>query len=1137
MMTLTEIQANIEQAKIYKHHSLHLFGDGTYEFPYGLTELTHLENLYLHGFNLREFPQTITNLKKLKTLLFIDCQLSHLPEYIVKLTNLAIIDCSNNSISELPKDFHKLNNLRGIDFSHNNLSKIPLEFSNLKKLRSLKLTGNRIREFPIALEKLFLLESIGIDIDLLDEFANSIHKNTIKALDLSEQSLMDDIPESIGRLKSLIHVNLESNALQTIPQSLFQVTNLQHLYLGYNLIKEIPNRISDFKNLRKLVLAANEIKMLPISFGKLTNLNSLNLSANDIISLPKSITKLVKLQHLDLTNNKIEKLPIDIGNLNKLTSLLLDGSNPIKKLPPSLCKAKHLSEIGLPSTLIDPPKSVQDQGLESIIAYLEELDKAKFNRYESKLILLGDGGEGKTCVSRALRNLDFQSQNSTRGVEVEPWKFVHPDYPKSKEHKITLNIWDFEGQEIHHQTHQFFLTEESIYILVFKCREIFRMDRAEYWLDTIRARAPKSKVFLVITQCEERVPVIPLDELKQNYGDLFQDKNWFFFVGCSDSTGIKNLRKNIQKAASILPLMGVDWPASFSNIESDIEKIAAEKKENETHIKRTQLNKIFSSRGLKKHSYNSLSNLLSKLGIITHFPFRAELKDFVVIKPQWLTKAISLALEHPSLQFNNGEISHKDLSDIWSENYPGMFTFFHNCMKEFELCYDLESGSKSLIPLRFKHLKPSIPWSIKGYKERRVKYTLNIRPPMGLMSRFIVKTNHMIVKTTEYKNGVFWHTGVFLETGTDNFKSQALCEFNPEDKTLSITVRAAYPQNFLEQLHYVVMAVLEFYEGIQPQRFYGCIYIIDDKELPCAGEFSEEKILYAMTKSNVLNCENSWHDIDPKTLLYGFPSAGESISKKEIRDIVHEEIERGSIWAKKEFNELLFQIEQLDNKNSKMNAALKQKIDLSLRTHINHIGKLLDNRVTNSAPAIISIVPLKRHNWNLNSLYKRKFSLVPYCEHEGGIHPIINAVEPFYLPKDWITRIGPNIGYIMNLLVAGLTLGYAALPLTVDPKVLSKIKDQANFMKELASILNTQVHFTSSLSPVSKHGKSVLTKGVAGYNFIQNNTIYAKHALSSFLETIAPANFHHKEWGDLRRIQMNDNSFRWLCSEHAKNYQ
>ena len=51
-------------------------------------------------------------------------------------------------------------------------------------------------------------------------------------------------------------------------------------------------------------------------------------------------------------------------------------------------------------------------------------------------------------------------EKSTQGIDVIHWDFPLPDG-----HNFRLNIWDFGGQEIYHQPHQFFLTERSLYAL------------------------------------------------------------------------------------------------------------------------------------------------------------------------------------------------------------------------------------------------------------------------------------------------------------------------------------------------------------------------------------------------------------------------------------------------------------------------------------------------------------------------------------------------------------------------------------------------------------------------------------------------------------------------------------------------
>ena len=72
---------------------------------------------------------------------------------------------------------------------------------------------------------------------------------------------------------------------------------------------------------------------------------------------------------------------------------------------------------------------------------------------------------------------------------------------------------------------------------------------------------------------------------------------------------------------------------------------------------------------------------------------------------------------------------------------------------------------------------------------------------MGIMSRFIVKTHYMIAKTDNMPKGVYWHNGVFLRTGEDEYRSEALCDFDQDERTLRIQVKAAFPQNMIEQLH------------------------------------------------------------------------------------------------------------------------------------------------------------------------------------------------------------------------------------------------------------------------------------------------------------------------------------------------
>jgi internalin A len=109
---------------------------------------------------------------------------------------------------------------------------------------------------------------------------------------------------------------------------------------------------------------------------------------------------------------------------------------------------------------------------------------------EAKFILVGQGGVGKTSLVKQLLGHDFdEAEPQTDGINIETWSL---EVERSQQGivPITLNIWDFGGQEIMHATHQFFLTQRSLYLLVLDARQGEDEGRVEYWLSLIHSFAP-----------------------------------------------------------------------------------------------------------------------------------------------------------------------------------------------------------------------------------------------------------------------------------------------------------------------------------------------------------------------------------------------------------------------------------------------------------------------------------------------------------------------------------------------------------------------------------------------------------------------------------------------------------------------
>jgi len=1010
---------------------------------------------------------------------------------------------------------------------------------------------------------------------------------------------LTELPESLGQLTRLQTLDLTDNQLTSLPEWLGQLTGLKKLALHNNQLTALPEWLGQLTQLQVLELSSNELTRLPESLGQLKKLRSLHVSDNHLTAIPETINGLVRLERLwigrqcysDLIHNgvtvsyydrteygnplasmpehvtglrrlrelaigkcQLKRVPPWVGELPELVDLDI-RYNKIADLQPTIGKLAHLRKLNLEGNPLNPELAVAyEQGLDAVKAYLRERAKGTRRRFEAKLLILGDGNEGKTCVSRALRGLSFEKQATTRGVDVEPWPFPHPDHSDDEDFKITLNLWDFEGQEINHHTHQFFLSTDSLYVLVFKCRDQFLLDRAEYWLDTIRSRAPEAHVAIVITECEHRTPYVPQDRLLAEYGDLLRGDRWLFAVGCADKSGVPDLQKELQRRAADLEFMGRPWPKTYDKAENQIEAQA----KTISHITRSELYQIFEGSEIDAAGYNEAARALARLGIITEFPDCPDLNDFIVLQPQWLTKAISYVMEDTQLNTDQGEITFARMQEIWGgHEQRAMFPIFHNCMKEFELCYDLEDyNDRCLVPLRFGYLKPEIPWSAKGsFRTRRVTYRLNLHPPVGLMSRFIVKTHHMIVHreaeegSSDGRRGVYWHNGVFLQSGEGPLLSQALCQFHAESRTLSIEVRAAFPQKMLDRIDAYVRAVFAFFQGLKPARSYGCIRVDESSqaETQCDAVHSERKILFAIQNEEMLGCEDGWHKVDPMRLITGIGSFGgdiETVIRKEA-ERTRERMEKTPRWAKPfihNINVLLNWadqhqqiLEQLQDDHVNLLPEIRQELELKLREYLGHMSDMLDERHQKSAPSVFSIGTQDGSPWNPKTYFKETYVLTPWCECEGQMHRHDAGHVLFSTNRDWWDKTVPWIARGTKVLATGLQLAFAGLPLALGNNVYNVIKNDVTFMKEMTKHLELALHSDSEYdkeflcSDDAQAGEHI--KDVRGDD---KETPLIRAALTRFLEELAPNNYRAGQWGELKRVRLPDNSYRWLCEACAK---
>jgi hypothetical protein len=127
------------------------------------------------------------------------------------------------------------------------------------------------------------------------------------------------------------------------------------------------------------------------------------------------------------------------------------------------------------------PQEIREQGAAVVANYLEQLEKKGAVRLnESRIIILGEKGAGKTCLAKRLikANASMTTESdSTAGVDTTVWKL--------EKGNINVHIWDFAGHTITHAVHRFFLSERCLYIIVYDGRTEDR-NRLDYWLNHMK---------------------------------------------------------------------------------------------------------------------------------------------------------------------------------------------------------------------------------------------------------------------------------------------------------------------------------------------------------------------------------------------------------------------------------------------------------------------------------------------------------------------------------------------------------------------------------------------------------------------------------------------------------------------------
>jgi internalin A len=610
------------------------------------------------------------------------------------------------------------------------------------------------------------LKTGAVELDLsgleLTEVPDGIARLTnLQELDLSNNELTS-LPDAIAQLISLKELNLSDNQLMSLPEEISELINLQMLYLGGNQLQRLPQGVIHLKKLQGLFVHINHLSSFPEVITQLINLKQLCLDENELTSLPEAISQLINLKDLDLSKNELMSLPEGIKHLTKLRRLHLHDNTSLH-LPREI--------LGPTWEEVEVFDGIPTRPLDILDYYFRTRKGEQHPLNEAKLILVGYGDVGKTSLVNRLVNNTFDKDSpKTEGIQITQWPIQIND-----SEKIRLNIWDFGGQEIMHATHQFFLTQRSLYILVLNGRQGHEDADAEYWLSLIESFGDESPVLIVLN----KIKAHPFDLNRRALRQKFLNIVDFLETDCETSEGINLLRRTIERETDRLKHLRDAFPASWFGIKDQIATMP------ENFISFERYRTLCANQGeTDPTAQERLSTYLHNLGIILNYKDDLRLRDTHVLNPQWVTKGIYTILNAKKLAQNKGELNVCDFTAILAPTAypPERHAYLFELMRKFELCVRFpEDEGRYLIPQLLDKQQPPEADNFDPIECLNFQYHYTTLPE-GLLPRFIVRTH------TLSKGQPCWRTGVILSFDGDT----ALVKADIQDKKVYISVTGAF---------------------------------------------------------------------------------------------------------------------------------------------------------------------------------------------------------------------------------------------------------------------------------------------------------------------------------------------------------
>ncbi len=807
------------------------------------------------------------------------------------------------------------------------------------------------------------LITLGIISSNISDFSFLINLNQLANLSLKLNKVSDF--SFLRGLPHLTNLNLNSNNISNI-SFIKDLPQLTSLYLGDNQIVDFTY-LNSLKKLKSLVLYQNKIK--DISFLKdLPQLKELYLSSNLIKDI--SVLKDLKyLKSLDLTSNKI----IDISPLKELIRT---------KIPINQRDDYYLNGICLDENPIQNPSfEIIQQGSDAIIRFFDKVDKEGIDKiYEAKVTLVGEGRAGKTSLIYRLLNSKSDlptEEKRTRGIAIKDWEFK-----KQSSIKNIAHIWDFGGQDVYYPVHRFFLTENSVFVLLASSRQ--NTHDFDYWIPTIFQFGGKSPIILGQT-CHDGNSKHWNDigvYLANDNFNIIKDQtlNYHEINLLKNNKGLLNIKKSIVNQITKLPHYKKNVPKSWIPVRELIDEL---KKNNcipyldlKQKIQETNPESF-----VTKDDVEDSVKFFHSIGILLWYHKEEKLKNWVILNPKWAVDAVYKIIDHKK-QTNKGIILSKDFETVWNNK---MYEDKHHILKEmlevFKIAFPKKTNKADYImPTRLDSIPTEKIW-VDEESCLSIVYNFEFMPK-GMVNQISAELSRYIASDEEvWNNAVNFNDGDTISQVFENFY----------ERKIIVKAKGNDSRAIIKLIMDAVDNITDGYKGVKSNISIPCVC------LECLKNIQPNMFPYQLLINKIkenrefITCVISDEILKIESLLFniGLPNSKE-INKKVKKEMGSENI--GTVY------------------NITVNGDLKGQIGEANNTHKTYINNYTNNKDVIDFKEILEQL---KDSKQINEDWQKNFTeaFMEVCKLEDAkedeiVMKSISNLQKFFLKakevKDWV---------------------------------------------------------------------------------------------------------------------------------------